>query len=126
VLRDLSKRLTERRLFKTFDLGDDKSAAERLGPIALEMANARFGSMGSYYVHLDTARAVGYGADDEEELHVIDHPRYGAVTLSRLLEDMPLGQPATTMRLECAPELVDELRPAVEQTLAASRLRGRR
>jgi HD superfamily phosphohydrolase len=126
VLRDLSKRLTERRLFKTFDLGDDKGAAERLAPIALEVATARFGSVGSYYVHLDTARAVGYRADDEEELHVIDHPRYGAVTLSRLLEDMPLGQPATTMRLVCAPELVDELRPAVEQTLAASRLRGRR
>lgn len=124
VLRDLSRRLVDRRLFKTFDLGDDKSAAERLAPIALEAATARFGAAGPYYVHLDTAKAVGYHADDEEELHVIDHPRYGAVTLSRLLEDMPLGQPATTVRLVCAPELVDELRPAVEQTLA--RLRGRR
>jgi uncharacterized protein len=124
VLHDLSKRLVERRLFKTFDLGDDKAAGERLAPLALEAATARFGAAGSYYVHLDTARAVGYHSDDEEELHVIDHPRYGAVTLSRLLEDMPLGQPATTVRLVCAPELVDELRPAVEQTLA--RLRGRR
>lgn len=126
VLRDLSQRLTERRLFKTFDLGDDKAAAERILPLALEMANERFGAVGSFYVHLDTAKAVGYRADDHEELHVIDHPRYGAVTLSRLLEDMPLGQPATTVRLVCAPELVEKLRPAVEQVLQASRQRGRR
>ncbi len=126
VLSDLCRRLTERRLFKTFDLGDDRGAAERLAPIAQEVAAARFGSQGNFYVHLDTARAVGYRADDEEELHVIDHPRYGAVTLSRLLEDMPLGQPATTVRLVCAPELVDDLRPHVEQALAAGRVRGGR
>ena len=126
VLSDLCKRLTERRLFKTFDLGDDKLAGERLAPLALEVATRHFGAAGAYYFHVDSARAVGYRADDEEELHVIDHPRYGAVTLSRLLDDMPLGQPATTVRLVCAPELVEELRPAVEQTLAASRVRGGR
>jgi hypothetical protein len=127
VLRDLCLRLTERRLFKTFDLGDDKVAAERLAPIALEAATRRFGSAAaSSYFHVDMARAVGYRADDEEELHVIDHPRYGAVTLSRLLEDMPLGQPATAVRLVCAPELVEELRPVVEQTLVAARRHGRR
>lgn len=126
VLRDLSERLLDRRLFKTFDLGDDKAAAERLAPIALEVATARFGAAAPYYFHLDLARQVGYRIDDQEELHVIDHPRYGAVTLSRLLEDMPLGQPATAVRLVCAPELVDELRPAVEQSLALGRQRGRR
>lgn len=126
VLRDLAQRLTERRLFKTFDLGDDKAAAEKLLPIALEVANQQFGAAGNFYVNLDAARAVGYRADDHEELHVIDHPKYGAVTLSRLLEDMPLGQPATTIRLVCAPELVEKLRPAVEQVLQASRQRGRR
>ena len=61
---------------------------------------------------------------DDEELHVIDHPKYGAVTLSRLLEDMPLGQPTATIRLVCAPELVDEVRPLVEHALG--RGRGRR
>ncbi len=126
VLRDLAERLIDRRLFKTFDLGDDKAAAERLTPIALEAATARFGAAATSYFHVDLAKQVGYRSDDDEELHVIDHPRYGAVTLSRLLEDMPLGQPATAVRLVCAPELVDELRPAVEQTLAASRQRGRR
>lgn len=124
VLRDLCQRLVERRLFKTFDLGDDRGAGERLAPQALEVARARFGAAGASYVHLDTARAVAYHPGDEEELHVIDHPRYGAVTLSRLLEDMPLGQPATTVRLVCAPELVDELRPMVEHALG--RQRGRR
>ena len=43
---------------------------------------------------------------------MIDHPQYGAVTLSRLLEDMPLGQPTATIRLVCAPELVDDAAPA--------------
>jgi uncharacterized protein len=124
VLADLSRRLVERRLFKTFDLGDDKAAGERLAPLALEAAARRFGAAGASYVHLDTARAVAYHPDDQEELHVIDHPRYGTVTLSRLLEDMPLGQPATTVRLVCAPELVAELAPIVEQTLG--RGRGRR
>jgi len=125
VLRDLSARLIDRRLFKTFDLGDDRPAADRLWPQALEVAERRFGHAAArFYVHLDTARQVGYLAADDEELHVIDHPRYGAVTLSRLLEDMPLGQPMAAIRLVCAPELVDELRPLVDHALG--RGRGRR
>jgi HD superfamily phosphohydrolase len=124
VLRDLSSRLLDRRLFKTFDLGDDRPAADRLWPQALEVAERRFGAAAKSYIHLDTARQVGYLASDDEELHVIDHPRYGAVTLSRLLEDMPLGQPMAAIRLVCAPELVDDLRPLVEHALG--RGRGRR
>ena len=124
ILRDLAARLVDRRLFKTFDLGDDKGAAERLWPQAYEVAEHRFGSAAHSYLHLDTARQVGYLAADDEELHVIDHPRYGAVTLSRLLEDMPLGQPMAAIRLVCAPELVDDLRPLVEHALG--RGRGRR
>jgi HD superfamily phosphohydrolase len=124
VLRDLSARLMARRLFKTFDLGDDKAAADWLWPQALEVATRRFGAAAASYVHLDTARQVGYLAADHEELHVIDHPKYGAVTLSRLLEDMPLGQPMAAIRLVYAPELADELRPLVDHALA--RHRGRR
>jgi HD superfamily phosphohydrolase len=124
ILRDLSRRLVDRRLFKTFDLGDDRPAAERLFPAALEVAERRFGAAAHAYVHLDTARQVGYLATEYEELHVIDHPRYGAVTLSRLLEDMPLGQPLAAIRLVYAPELADELRPLVEAALG--RGRGRR
>jgi hypothetical protein len=124
VLRDLATRLVTRRLFKTFDLGDDRPAAERLWPQALEATEKRFGDAARYYVHLDTARHAAYLASDDEELHVIDHPKYGAVTLSRLLEDMPLGQPTATIRLVCAPELVDDLRPLVDHALG--RHRGRR
>ena len=124
VLHDLANRLVRRRLFKTFDLGDDRPVAERLWPAALEVAKARFGAAATSYLHLDTARHAAYLASDDEELHVIDHPKYGAVTLSRLLEDMPLGQPTATIRLVCAPELVDDLRPLVEQALG--RGRGRR
>ena len=124
VLRDLAARLTDRRLFKTFDLGDDKAAADYLWPQALEVATKKFGVHATSYLHLDTARQVGYLAADHEELHVIDHPKYGAVTLSRLLEDMPLGQPMAAIRLVYAPELADELRPLVEHAL--QRGRGRR
>jgi hypothetical protein len=124
VLHDLANRLVRRRLFKTFDLGDDRPLAERLWPAALEVAQHRFGAAATSYLHLDTARHAAYLASDDEELHVIDHPKYGAVTLSRLLEDMPLGQPTATIRLVCAPELVDDLRPLVEQSLG--RGRGRR
>jgi uncharacterized protein len=124
VLRDLATRLVTRRLFKTFDLGDDRPAAERVWPHALDIAHQRFGTAARFYVHLDTARHAAYLASDDEELHVIDHPKYGAVTLSRLLEDMPLGQPTATIRLVCAPELVDEIRPLVDHELG--RHRGRR
>jgi HD superfamily phosphohydrolase len=124
VLKDLATRLVTRRLFKTFDLGDDKTAAERLWPQAIDLADKKLGAVARFYLHLDTARHAAYLASDDEELHVIDHPKYGAVTLSRLLEDMPLGQPTATIRLVCAPELVDELRPLVEHELA--RHRGRR
>jgi HD superfamily phosphohydrolase len=118
VLRDLAHRLVARRLFKTFDLGDDRPAAERVWPAALAVAERRFGDAGRYYVHLDTAQHAAYLAADDDELHVVDHPRYGTVTLSRLLADMPLGQPTAALRLVCAPELVDELRPVVRAALA--------
>jgi HD superfamily phosphohydrolase len=123
VLRDLASRLVRRRLFKTFDLGDDLRAAERVAPAALELAEKRFGEAGRYYVHVDTARQVAYRGGDDEELHVVDHPRYGAVTLSRLLDDMPLGHPLAAVRLICAPELVDDLRPLVEASLGRPRPR---
>jgi HD superfamily phosphohydrolase len=121
VLRDLAARLVERRLFKTIDLGDDRAAADRVLPRALELARARFGDHAATYVHLDHARHAAYLASTDEELHVIDHPRYGTVTLSRLLEDMPLGRPAHTIRLLCAPELVDALRPLVAEALGHGR-----
>jgi hypothetical protein len=121
VLADLAGRLVARRLFKTFDLGDDRAAADWLWPQAVEIAERTFGAAGSSYLHLDTARYARYLASDDEELHVIDHPRYGAVTLSRLLEDMPLGHPTAAIRLVCAPELVDALRPLVEHALARGR-----
>src|SRR5688500_7225577 len=60
VLRDLAARLVQRRLFKTIDLGDDRAAADRVWPQALEIAERVFGSAARSYVHLDTARQVGY------------------------------------------------------------------
>ncbi len=123
VKRDLSRRLIDRKLFKTFDLGDDPRVAQSVAPAALEIAEQHFGADGRSYVHVDMARQVGYRGGDEE-LHVKDHPRYGAVTLGRLLEDMPLGQPMAAVRLVCAPEIAEALRPVAEAALG--RPRGRR
>ncbi len=124
VLRDLAQRLTARRLFKTIDLGDDPRVAERVQPAALAIAERRFGADARYYLDIDTAKQVGYRAGSDEELHVKDHPRYGAVTLGRLLEDMPLGQPQSAVRLVCAPELIDDVQPIVDAALR--RPHGRR
>jgi hypothetical protein len=126
LLRDLAARLVDRRLFKTFDLGDDPAVAERLAEPAAAISARHFGADASTYVTVDTTRQIGYVARAEEELHVVDHPRHGTVTLGRLLEDMPLGQPTSTVRLLCAPELVDELRPVVEAALGRPAGRARR
>ena len=88
------------------------------------MAERRFGALAGAYWAIDATRQIAYVPGVDEELHVVDHPRYGAVTLGRLLEDMPLGQPTSTIRLVCAPELVDDLRPVVEAALG--RPRGRK
>jgi HD superfamily phosphohydrolase len=122
VLRDLATRLVRRRLFKTLELGDDPRVAERLAPQALDIAERHFGAAGRYYVQVDTAQQSGAGGGDE--LHVVDHPRYGTVTLSRLLQDMPIGHPMAAVRLIAAPELLGELRPLADAALP--RPRGRR
>jgi HD superfamily phosphohydrolase len=121
VLRDLARRLADRRLFKTFDLGDDPKIISKLQGDASEVAEKHFGAAARFYFHIDTTRQVRYRADDEEELHVVDHPRYGAVTLSSLLAEMPLGQPPQTVRLVCAPELVEAMRPVVDAALVRPR-----
>ena len=120
ILRDLSQRMVDRRLFKTIDLGDEPDIIERVQEDVLAVARAHFGADGHYYVELDNARQLGYSARSDDELHVVDHPRYGTVTLSRLLLDMPLGQPRSKIRLMCAPELLDDLRPICEAALAQS------
>lgn len=121
VVRDLARRLIDRRLFKTFDLGDDPKVAERVAPAVQEIAEQRFGTDGRFYVHVDMARQIGYRGGEGEELHVKDHPRYGAVTLGRLLEDMPLGQPQSAVRLVCAPELAEAMRPVADAALGRPR-----
>ena len=82
------------RLWLHFNLTDTRSrpwiAASQLPPLARELLLSN---------------------DTFQQLHVIDHPKHGTVTLSRLLEDMPLGQPIAAIRLVFAPELADALRP---------------
>lgn len=124
IIRDLSNRLTRRRLFKTIDLGDDPTVIEHVAEQVQVVAEKHFGDKARYYYHLDNAQQVGYQASTPEELHVVGHPRYGTSTLGRLIEDLPLGRPTSTIRLVCAPELVDALRPIADGALA--RPRGRR
>jgi HD superfamily phosphohydrolase len=132
VLRDLAARLIARKLFKTIELGHDPAVLDRVGPAALEVARRRFGEAGRHYLHLDHTTQVHYraagdptskgfsaGNAEDEELWVVGHPTHDRVTLGQLYEALPLGTPRSTIRLVCAPELVDELRP-----LAAAATRG--
>jgi len=111
VIRDLSRRLVRRRLFKTVELGEDPTIIERIEPEISAAAAKQFGDAAQYYVQLDTARQIGYRTGDDLELHVVGHPRHGTVTLGHLLAELPLGRPSSTVRLVCAPELLADLQP---------------
>lgn len=119
VLRDLAIRFAGRRLFKTIDLGDDPAVIDRIAADVDAVARERFGDHARSYYHIDNTRQVGYdSAGAGAELFVIGHPRHGTVSLDRLLEELPLGRPISTVRLVCAPELVLALRPIAERALA--------
>lgn len=118
LLRDLSSRLLDRRLFKVIDLGDDPAIIAEVGPAALAVAAEVFGEHADAYVHIDHASQVGYAAAAGEELHVVGHPRHDVATLSQLLAELPLGRPISRVRLMCAPELLDRVRPICDAALA--------
>ena len=124
IMRDLSNRLIRRRLFKTIDLGDDPAVIAKVAEEVQGIAAKTFGADARYYYYLDNAKQIGYSSRSDEELHVVGHPRYGTVTLGRLPEDLPLGRPVSTVRLVCAPELVDALSPIAETV--RTHPRGRR
>ncbi len=118
VILDLSKRLGARQLFKTIDLGNDPSVIDNLRQTVEQLATKHLGEYAPYYYHLDTAEQIGYGPrSPRDELHVVGHPRSGTVTLGELLEELPLGRPSKTVRLVCAPELLDILRPVTQLAL---------
>lgn len=119
ILKDLAARLANRRLFKTVELGNDAAVVDRIAPAAARIARARFGADADHYYQIDNAEQIGYFATEAaEQLHVVDHPKHGTVSLGKLLENMPLGRPTSTIRLVCAPELVEKLRPAVTKAVA--------
>ncbi len=115
IVRDLANRLVRRRLFKTIDLGDDPKVLDEVREEVHAIAEQTFGEAAESYYHLDNAEQIGYSAHEGEELYVVGHPRYGTVTLGRLLEDLPLGRPVSTVRLVCAPELVEAMRPIADR-----------
>src|SRR5690606_21695628 len=114
ILRDLAERLISRRLFKTVELGHDPTVIDRVREPVLAIARARFGDAAQHYVRIDHTTQVPYRATGDEELWVIGHPRHDRVTLGELLEALPLGRPRSTVRLVCAPELLEDLRPLAE------------
>lgn len=121
VIRDLADRLVSRRLFKTIDLGDDPAVLDEIAEPVAEVARAELGERGRYYVHLDTAEQIGYERGASDELHVVGHPRHGTVTLGALLAELPLGRPTRTVRLLCAPELVEAAWPLARRALGATK-----
>ncbi|HUH04181.1 MAG TPA: HD domain-containing protein [Kofleriaceae bacterium] len=120
VLRDLAQRLITRRLFKIIDLGDDPAVLARVSPEVERIGRDHFGDDARFYYHLDHASQVGYTSGDDEELHVVGHPRHGVVTLGQLLAELPLGRPITRVRLMCAPELLEALRPVAAAAVTSS------
>ena len=51
--------LVDRRLFKTFDLGDDVHVIERVNDPAGEVAERRFGTFAGHYWAIDATRQIG-------------------------------------------------------------------
>jgi hypothetical protein len=121
VLADLARRLVARRLFKTIELGDDPEVISRVEPAARARATERFGADARYYYQIDTTRQIGYAATELDELYVVGHPRYGTATLGRLLADLPLGRPISTIRLVCAPELLEPFSAIADAALGRDR-----
>jgi hypothetical protein len=120
VLRDLAARFAGRQLFKTIDLGDDPGVIERIAGDVDAAARSRFGDSGGSYYQLDNASQIAYSAAAGQELFVVDHPRHGTVSMTRLLEELPMARPISTVRLVCAPELLEALRPIAERALASA------
>ena len=118
VLRDLSQRLVSRRLFKTFDLGDDAGVADRLREPVERAAQARFGAAAELCPSRYRAADRLPPRPTRSSTSSITRARGGHA--GGLLEDMPLGRPMATMRLLCAPELVDALEPIAERALRDS------
>ncbi len=110
ILRDLSRRLRKRELFKTLELGNVESDAEpeRAQAAAEELARQR-GLDPRYYVALDRASDTPY--PDDGQLHVIfpDGRARDLGDVSFLLGRLR-GQRLTRTRIIFAPELRAELR----------------
>jgi HD superfamily phosphohydrolase len=117
ILRDLSRRLVSRKLWKTVDLGDDPAVIDELKKPVEEAARKQLGDAAPYSYQFDTAEQIGYHAEDGEELFVVGHPRSGTLTLGQLLRELPLGRRLETVRLVCAPELLPALAPILERHL---------
>jgi HD superfamily phosphohydrolase len=109
TLADLSRRLTRRRLFKALDLGDDPARAAALRPALAAAAERLLGERSQSYWALDAAQneVVGPG----EELYVVGHPRRGTIDLAQLGAELAPGRPIVSVRVLCAPELLDTFRP---------------
>jgi hypothetical protein len=117
VLRDLSNRLRQRRLFKTIDLGDDPGLIARVEPQVAAVARRHFGAEADSYYQFDSARPVAGAPASGDELHVVGHPTRRLLTVGRLGEELPLGRATHTVRLVCAPELGAELAAIAREVL---------
>lgn len=105
ILSDLARRLVERRLFKAIEVPDDFQREAELAEAAERQLGAERAA--SYWA-VDRAERQLLGGGDE--LFVVGHPRFGTVPLARVVGEMAIARPQTTVRVLCAPELVDVFR----------------
>ncbi len=115
VLADLSRRVRDRALFKTFELfGEQATTSGRQGALdtAREIATAR-GLDPDYYVGLDVAADTPFGAEHDPLLVVFAKgPPRPLSDVSFLLARLA-GQVLSRVRLVLAPELREEVTRAL-------------
>jgi HD superfamily phosphohydrolase len=110
VLSDVARRLVERRLFKAIDVDEGFDREAELAEAAARVLGAERAP--SYWAVDRAERQVVAAGQD---LVVVGHPGLGTVPLSRLVAELALGRPVTTVRVICAPELVAAFRPIVDR-----------
>jgi HD superfamily phosphohydrolase len=110
VLADLARRLVGRRLFKAIDVDEGFDREADLAAAATRVLGAERAP--SYWA-LDRAERQVVAAG--QDLFVVGHPSHGTVPLSRIVAELALGRPVTTVRVICAPELVDAFRAIVSK-----------
>ena len=117
VLAELARGLTRRRLWKTIDLGSDPEIVDTIEARLAERARAELGAeVAPWAWAIDRGERLGYKVAPGQELVVVGHPG-GPAELATFMSGRALSAQAFSVRVLCAPALVD----GFKQTIAGAR-----